>query len=178
MSRYWRWLLPLGYLLLATNALVTVLYAIVWCKATDWKWRDGILTFRAQRPLLFGAEAQGASWVLGFDNEHVRENASTRVHENCHVVQEMVCALIAMPFIVVLFATGHPVLGGIAIPTAGGLLFALLYLLTFFAGWAARGFKDWQQAYLSIPFEQQARSKAALYKLMPSWMQAKVWGHW
>lgn len=177
MSRYWRWLLILGYPLLIANALVALLYAIVWCRATSWKWREGVLTFVAKRTMLGHPGGQGWSWVVGYASEQHRERASLRVHENCHVVQEMLFAVSAVPVGVVILLLGHPVLGTVAITTLGGALFAIIYGGTFLLGFAARGFKDWHAAYMKIPFEIQAYAKDDVYENMPPHQQVTKWGH-
>lgn len=177
MSRSWRWLLLPAYPLLLLNVLIALLYAKLWCKATSWQWRDGTLTFIAQRTMAGHPGGQGWSWVVGYSAEDRRDRKDLRVHENCHVVQELLFAAAGVPVGVAIILLGHPVLGALSIATLGGALFMVVYGLTFLAGFATRGFSDWHSAYMMIPFEKQAYAKQEAYKLLPPSKQVDIWGH-
>lgn len=177
MSRTWRWLLLPAYPLLLLNVLIALLYAVLWCRATAWQWREGVLTFIARRTMLGSPGGQGWSWVVGYRDEAARGHSDLRVHENCHVVQEMIFAVLCTPIGVALILLGHPVLGTIVTATLGGALFALLYGGTFLLIFAARGFKDWRAAYLLIPFEKQAYAKQDAYRYATIERRISTWGH-
>jgi len=191
MSRTWRWLLVLGYPLLAANALIAFLYAVLWCRAHRWAWRAGVLTFIARRTMIGNPGGQGWSWIVGFSSEAERDRSDLRVHEFGHVVQEMVFAVAGVPLALVPLSADRPVLGAVVGLTAGGAAFALVYGATFFwyaapeltrwvwAKVTGRGSQvfDWRPAYMKIPFEKQAYAKQDAYRYASVDQRARTWGH-
>lgn len=175
MSNRWRWLLTLLYPFFAINLLFAFPYAKVIAGATAWQWREGVLTFVARKTMWGRPGGQGWSWVVGYASAEHRERDWLRVHENSHVVQELLWVLLGVAAGAVLTATGHWGWGLIA--AFGGIVgFDLTYGGTFFAHWAANGFKEWRHSYLAIPYEQQARSKEEAYRYASVEFRKGRWG--
>lgn len=169
MSKYWRILLTPLYPLLLVNALVAYLYAILWCRARDWKVVSGTLTFIAAprggdlghaggsegSRMAGNPGGQGWSWIVGYASEWHREQADLRCHENTHVWQELVWAAGGLALATVPALLGHWGLATL-IAFSGGPVWALVYAGSFLVNFARTGFADWYAAYMAIPFETHA----------------------
>lgn len=175
MSRAWRWALPLAWPLLTVNVIAAVLYAVAWCRAHSWAWRDGVLTFVAGRRadgstrLVGDPGGQGWSPIVGYASELERGRPDLRVHENTHVVQEVIAALIGGTVGVVLFVAGLPVAGSVA-AFCGGPAWALTYGADFLRHYVTAD--HWHDAYRAIVFEVHA------YRVQAEFLQGKRPGAW
>ena len=179
MSRAWRWVLPC-YLLLVPNTLIAFLYAMLWCRARSWAWRDGVLTFVATRPMVGGPDGQGWSWIVGYASAGLRDLPDLRVHENVHVAQEFACALlgaaIGLPLWFVLGASWA------WLPVAlcnGGALFALAYGGAFAWSYATSQADErpgWVDDYRRNPFEVHAYAVQARYLAARPVDRVRYWG--
>ncbi len=153
MNKHWRWVLTPLYPLLALNVLVALAYAKAWCKARSWQWRSGVLTFVATRAMIGNPGGQGWSWVVGYASDEDRDSDDLRVHENVHVWQELMFALLGLVAGVIAIAAGYAWLGVLAM-FLGGPLFTLCYGLGFVAGFFRTG--EFWLAYRANPFEVHA----------------------
>lgn len=169
MSKYWRILLTPLYPLLLVNALIAYGYAVLWCRAHSWKIVSGTLTFVAEPKgrnlghaggsegsrLAGNPGGQGWSWIVGYASEWHREQADLRAHENTHVWQELMAALIGASAAVVLASLG---LWGWAIVAAfaAAPLWAISYIAFFLVNYARTGWSSWSVAYEAIPYERHA----------------------
>ncbi len=178
MDKHWRYALIPAYPLLALNALVAFLYALVWCRATSWQWREGVLTFIARRPMIGDPAGQGWSWIVGYADPYSRNRADIRVHENVHVWQETMWAMLGGLIAVPLLITGHPVAALIA-ALSGGPLFALTYGISFVRQWFKLSKpRHWYDAYMQIVYERHAYTVQEKYldDMSPA-QRAETWGH-
>lgn len=171
MSRTWRWLFPC-YALLALNAIIAFLYAVLWCRAHSWEWRDGVLTFIAgtyrngTTRLIGKPGGQGWSWIVGYASKAHRERADLRVHENVHVAQEFACASIGAICGAIVSGFGAIEVGVWTGLFGGGALFALLYGAMFLYYFATRQEDEqpgWEDDYRRNPFERHAYAVQARY---------------
>jgi hypothetical protein len=159
------------YAFLFLNAVIAFVYAVTWCRARSWEWRDGVLTFIAGTKqdsdgwtvsrMIGNPGAQGWSWVVGYASETDRECADLRVHENTHVVQEFVCSLAGLCIVpVVYIILGGTALTGVLIAgPVGAAGFALLYGALFFYFYLTEQADEepgWYDDYRRNPFERQA----------------------
>lgn len=201
MSRAWRYALPIAWPLLAVNVAIALLYAVLWCRASHWSFRNGVLTFIASAyedgttRLLFKPGAQGWSPIVGYSNEFERQRDDLRAHENCHVVQEIAWALVGLGVAVPLFLLVSP-LAGIIAALAGGPMFAITYGVSFvivFVPRFAREYRwhradrasrktsarlallEWRPAYERIVYERQAYARQAVFVAMTAERQREVW---
>lgn len=174
MSRAWRWLLVPAYPLLAVNAIAALLYAVLWCRAHSWAWRDGVLTFLARRRMLGNPGGQGWSWIVGYADEVQRARRDLRVHENVHVVQEIVWALAGLACGVAFWFAGERVAAVVAV-FSGGLGFAVTYGLAFFVELVRR--RHWRVAYYANVYERQAYARQDRYLAATPSERVAYWGH-
>ncbi len=202
MNKNWRYFLILAYPLLAVNAIIALLYAVFWCRAHSWAWREGVLTFVAGTKNGWGRmigrpDGQGWSWIVGYRSAGVREYADLRVHENTHVAQEIawayVGAVVAMPVLL----GGHPI-AALITALSGGPMFALTYGASFLRHyipsvrywynvmrpdaprWIAAGFalRQWYAPYTMIVYEEHANAAQDTYTNDTSPIdRTRVWGH-
>jgi hypothetical protein len=149
--------------------------AVVFYKARNWQWHDGVLTCIAAPDTIWGRpNAQTLGWLEIYDTEDSRNEVDIRVHENVHIVQAFFFSLLALMVMPVLFAiSGFNLWLGLALGGfVGGLGFAALYgilfmyfLLTQKAGW--------YEAYMANPFEKQAYTMQDKYIQDPT---SRPWG--
>jgi hypothetical protein len=164
MNKNWRWVL-ICYPMLFINAMIAFVYAVVWCRARSWEWREGVLTFvagvddKGYGRMLFNPGGQGWSWIVGYASEAHRDDASLRVHENTHVFQEFMFCLGSLAITPVVFAFwGMPWLGLALAGPVGGFAFILSYGTFFLYHFLTRpkGETGWYGAYRRNPFEGHA----------------------
>ena len=184
MNIAWRYLLIPAYPLLVVNALVAALYALLWCRARSWQWREGVLTFIAGQKqdgstrLIGKPGGQGWSWIVGYASEEQRARADLRVHENVHVAQETAWALFFGVGGALLLGLGFP-LAGLIIGLSGGPVFALTYGADFLRHYKSRpAGTGWRYAYLRICYEAHAYDVQDEYlNNMSAGQRETTWGH-
>lgn len=170
MNRAWRYALPCYLLTLPLTAIGFVI-ALVFYRARDWQWHDGVLTCAAGqladgRTRIWGRPmAQTFGWLQIYDNDLSRLYADLRVHENVHVVQAFASSLLGVLAAPVVFAlAGADPLWGLALGGFFGALgFGVAYGVLFFVFWAKQGFGDWYFAYRANPLEVQAYAHQDAY---------------
>jgi len=195
MSKRWRYLLPLAWPLLAVNVAIALLYAVLWCRGSEWSFRNGVLTFIAQRPMIGNPHGQGWSPIVGYASDRYRKTANLRAHENCHVVQETAWAYVGLLVGAALFALGSPV-AGIVAALCGGPMFAITYGASFLIEYlpsVRREYKffrdddvdrrtslklalaEWRPSYENIIYERQAYARQGEYVAMTPKQRLSVW---
>lgn len=155
MNRKWRYALIPVYPLFALNVIIAFIYALVWCKARAWQWRQGVLTFVAQRTMFGDPSGQGWSWVVGFASDADRDIPNLRVHEFTHVWQELMFAWFGLIAAGALVATGHPIAGLVA-AFSGTPVWAATYGASFMYQWSKFKWGPWGDAYRQIVYEREA----------------------
>lgn len=182
MHRNWRWVLP-AYLWCLPMTLAGLVISRLAYKATSYKWYDGVLTCigglaEDGTTRIWGKpNAQTLGWLEIYDSEFMRGQANLRIHENVHVVQGFIGALVGLAMLPVLFAVlGWSPAWGLALGGfVGGLGFAALYgiLFIYFLVKPNKQGSGWYDAYMANPFEIQA------YKLQDDYLanpNTKPWG--
>lgn len=179
MSRNWRWLLP-AYIWCLPMSIAGFVISLVFYKARNWHWHDGILTCVAGTSqdgttLIWGKpNAQTLGWIVIYDTLDNRLMVDLRVHESVHVGQAFVGTIFGLVLTPILFATlgWSPLMGLCLGGFVGGLGFAALYGILFIYLLIRQG-TGWYWAYRANPFEIQAYTIQDNYIENPG---SKPWG--
>lgn len=176
MHKNWRWNLH-GHISMLPFTLLYALACLVIYRGESWGFRNGVLTCIGPKlgTLIPGTGAQTIGGCQVYADTWQRARRDLHVHENGHIVQQMVCALVGLiltPAVLALlgYSPAWGALGGFL----GTPLWGVAYGACFFALWIAQR-AGWRKAYRANPFEVQCYDAAAAYTAGTLETRAKAW---
>lgn len=125
MNRLWKYFFP-GYLWALPSSMIAFTIAVVFYRATDWRWSDGCLEAIGGDRMWGRPGAQCVGSIIVYRDERHRAYGVIRAHERVHAWQSMLL----------------------------GPLFLPVYFVIWSALWLK--YRDHREAYTRHPMERQA----------------------
>lgn len=179
MNKLWRWNVHGLISLLPFTLLYAVACWIVY-GARSWGVRNNVLICIATDQKLSkrfpgtGGQTIGGCTVFDDSKQELRDDL--HVHENGHIVQQMICAMITQVLTPIVFAfVGWDWRLGAAIgPFLGTPLWGIIYG-SIFAYYYTQHVGDWRAAYHKNPLEEQCYTAQKRFIEADAATRAKVW---
>lgn len=96
MNKLWKYFLP-GYLWAMTSSMIAFTIAVVFYRATDWRWSDGCLEGIGGDRMWGHPGAQCVGNVIVYKDERHRAHDDVRAHERVHAWQSMILGPLFLP---------------------------------------------------------------------------------
>lgn len=102
MNHKWEYFLP-GYIWSLPNTLFALVVAVVFYRATNWRWSNGCIEAIGGDRMWGKPAAQCVGNVIVYSSEKWRDNGPIRAHERVHAWQAMLLGPLFLPVYFILW---------------------------------------------------------------------------